>query len=445
MKNPNFFSEQTAMQQKEPLVLLAGRTNVGKSALFNRIVGRQVSLVLDREGVTRDWIEESVKWHKNHFKLADIGGLEKGGIIEDLIRAAFFKKLEQAVLVVMVCDVSTGPTSKDVEIAKILRKSGKEVILIVNKADDESKDRAVFEFTQLGLGKPMAISALHARGVGDLLDLICEKIIAPTKKEEDEKPVGKICIVGKPNTGKSSLLNFILGRERSIVSDLAGTTRESIIDTFSINGKLFQFTDTAGVRRKRSVEDELEIMMVKTSMEAIRRSDLAIMMIDGSEEKICAQELKILSYAIEQKKAIILAVNKSDLMGADAIQFLNHSLEEYPQLTKKIPLIKISCKEGRNIEKLKGLVERIWTRCRAEFDEEFIDELLKENIIKRPLFKQDHAIKVWRVRIVKDVVPAFHIKFNMPILIDDSHLRYIENILRSKLDLFGCPVRLSYS
>lgn len=433
------------MQHKEPLVLLAGRTNVGKSALFNRIIGKQVSLVLDREGVTRDWIEESVKWHKNHFRLADIGGLEKGGIIEDLIREAFFKKLEEASLVVMVCDVSTGPTAKDIEIAKILRKSGKEVVLVVNKADDESKDRSIFEFMQLGLGKPMAISALHARGVGDLLDLICDKIIAPTSKPEEEYPVGKICIIGKPNTGKSSLLNIILGRERSIVSDLAGTTRESIVDTFSINGKLFQFTDTAGVRRKRSVEDELEIMMVKTSMEAIRRSDLAVMMIDGSQEKICAQELKILSYAVEQKKAIILTINKSDLMDADATQFLNHSLAEYPQLMKKIPLIKISCKEDQNIDKLKNIIERIWTRCRAEFSEEFVDEILKESIIKRPLFKQEHAIKVWRVRVVRDTVPAFHIKFNMPILIDDSHLRYIENILRSKLDLFGCPVRLSYS
>lgn len=433
------------MQQTEPLVLLAGRTNVGKSALFNRIIGKNVSLVFDRNGVTRDWIEESVKWNKFHFRLADIGGLEKGGIIEDLIRQAFFKKLEEASLVIMICDVTTGPTTKDIEIAKILRKSGKEVILTVNKVDDESKDKAIFEFMQLGLGKPMAISALHARGVGDLLDLVCEKIPAPKKKEADEQPFGKVCIIGKPNTGKSSLLNIILGHDRSIVADFAGTTRESIVDKFSINGKLFQITDTAGVRRKRSVEDDLEILMVKTSMEAIRRSDVAVMVIDGSQGKICAQELKILSYAIEQKKAIILAVNKSDLMDQDLIEFLNHSLEEYPQLTDKIPLIRISCKENRNIGKLKNLIEGIWTRCHAQIDEGYVDEILKESIIKRPLFKQEHAIKIWRVNVVKDVVPAFHIKFNMPILIDDSHLRYVENILRSKLNLFGCPVRLTYS
>lgn len=432
------------MKSKTPLVLLAGRTNVGKSALFNRIIGSKKSLVLDREGVTRDWIEEEVKWSGSTFRLADIGGLENGGLIEDLIREAFSSKVREAKVVVMVCDIITGPTSKDVEIAKMLKQQGKTVILATNKCDDELKDLDIYNFMQLGLGTPMPISALHARGVTELLEEIIAKLPERPEEEAGEfEQVCKISIVGKPNTGKSSLLNRMLGKQRSIVSDQEGTTRESIADKFFINDTAFQVTDTAGVRRRRSVNDELEIMMVKNSMEAIRRSNLAVLVIDGSQAKICSQELKILSYALEQKKAVILAINKSDLIDADIDGFLQHSLEEYPQLTRKFPVIKMSCKENKNIGKLKNLMTAIWKRCLNKFDEDFVDDLVKTHMTKRPIHKQGQIIKVSRIRPVPGTIPTFHVKVNKPQLFDPSHQSYIENILRSKLDLFGCPIRFS--
>lgn len=436
------------MKNKKPLVLLAGRTNVGKSALYNRIVGHKTSLVLDRDGVTRDWIEDEVRWGKKLFRLADIGGLEKGGIIEDLIKDAFEQKVQEAKVVVMVCDVITGPTNKDLEVAKLLKTYKKQVILAVNKADDESKDLSAYEFMQLGLGEPIAMSALHARGVGDLLEKICDFL--PNNVEEifdtPEKPLCRICILGKPNAGKSSLLNRILGEQRAIVSEIPGTTREAIIDRFYINNEPFQLADTAGVRRQRSVDDVLETMMVKSSMEAVRTSDFVVLVIDGSNGQICAQDLKLLNYATEQKKAIVLAINKLDIMNDEYLkQTLASDLDEYNFLAKKFPVIKISCKENKNIEKLKQTIITVWRRCNQVFDSDQVDEIIKEALNARPIYKDGHVIKVWRTRTIPGSIPTFHFKFNMPQFVADSHLNYIENILRAKLDLFGCPIRISYS
>lgn len=427
-------------------ILIVGRTNVGKSALFNRIAGQELSMVYDQPGITRDWIETTADFAGKKFKLIDSGGLEHSGEFSDQIREIVINKVKACSIAILVCDLKVGVTFGDIEIAKILKQSKMPVVVAVNKCDDQAKDLEIFQFQKLGLGEPMPISAIHGRGIGNLLTKALETIDALRQSfEVQEKPQFKIALIGKPNAGKSSLMNNILNKERTMVSDVAGTTREAISDFFFYKDKFIQVTDTAGVRRSASVDTEVEQLMVKSSMEAIRTSDVIILLIDATEGRLSAQELKLLNYACARKKALVIALNKSDLVSKEELEKIENAFEyEYENLWRNFPIVKVSALTGKNVDKLITRVEEVCKNCKQEFNSQQLFEIVSSTLAKSPIFKQQTSLQVLSIKPIEGArIPAFDIKVNRPELFGDSELRCIENILRNNFNLRGCPIKFN--
>ncbi|HHV38193.1 MAG TPA: ribosome biogenesis GTPase Der, partial [Tepidimicrobium sp.] len=300
-----------------PVVCIVGRPNVGKSTLFNRIAGRRIAITEDTPGVTRDRIYSEAEWLNRYFTLIDTGGLEPKS--DEAITLGVRRQVEMAIdtadVILFVVDGLTGITPGDREIASILRKSGKDILLVCNKVDSPNTPSDVFEFYELGIGSPMVISAEQGLGIGDLLDEII-KFFPEHKDTEYDEDVTKVAIIGKPNVGKSSLINKILGEERVLVTDIPGTTRDAVDTYFTHKGEKYLFIDTAGLRRKRSIYENIERYSVVRTLSAVDRSDLCIIMIDATEG-ITEQDTKIAGYAHENGKGILIAVNKWDLIEKD--------------------------------------------------------------------------------------------------------------------------------
>ncbi len=430
--------------KKYPKVLLVGRTNVGKSTLFNRLAEKSESIVLDAEGVTRDYIHEIVHWDNKTFDLIDTGGIalqKTKDPILGAIQEKVIKLLEKGSLIFFICDVKTGVTQQDKRIAKFLHKNNRPTILLVNKIDNKTAYEENFnEFYSLGFKEIMEVSAVHGIGISDMLNKIVEVIPEPTE-EEETKPKYKVAIIGKPNVGKSSLMNLLISQERSIISDIAGTTRESISELTYNSENLIQISDTAGVRRKSKVDETLESLMVKSTLSTIRTSDIVILMVDASALKLSNQELKLLSYALEQKKSVLLLLNKIDLLTEDDKEILKYNLSEYDFLLKKIPTINTSCKSKKNIHKIYNEVEKSWIRRVQKFSDIELNELVKEEFVKKPLYHTKIQLKLFKIRQIKDAkVPTFQIFVNHPEWFGNTQLGFIENILRRNFDLKGCPI-----
>lgn len=427
----------------KPLVAIVGRPNVGKSTFFNRIVGQRISIVEDTPGVTRDRLYADAEWCGHSFTLIDTGGLEikSEDVMWSHIRAQAQIAVETADVIVFMLDGKTGLTHEDYEVAAYLRKSRKPILLVVNKLDN-NEQHLLYDFYELGLGEPIGISAGQAKGLGDVLDEIV-KLTGKYETEEKEEAL-KIAVVGKPNAGKSSLVNKLLGYDRVIVSDIAGTTRDAIDTRIKIGDKEYILIDTAGIRRKRSVEEDLEQYSVMRSLGAVRRADVCLIVIDSSEE-LSEQDVKIAGYVHEQGKPSVVVMNKWDVVEKDTytIEKYNRKLKEELKFMDYFIPTYVSAKTGKRVDNLIKLAERAYENASRRISTGLLNDVLREAILtNEPPSKNGKRLKIYYVTEVSANPPTFVIFVNDDTLMHFSYRRYLDNALRRSFDFEGTPIRL---
>lgn len=429
----------------KPVVAIVGRPNVGKSTFFNYLAGRRISIVEDTPGVTRDRIYTEVEWRSRKFTLIDTGGIEPYS--EDRIMQQMKSQAEIAIetadVIVFMVDMKDGLTASDNEVATMLRKSKKPVILVVNKVDRVGDlPPEVYEFYNLGIGELMTVSSIHGLGMGDLLDEIYEHFPDEVDEEYDEEVI-KVAVIGKPNAGKSSLINKVLGEERVIVSDIPGTTRDAI-DTYVENeeGK-FVFIDTAGIRRQSKIYENIERYSTIRSWTAIERSDVCLIMIDA-EDGVTEQDTKIAGYAHEQGKASIVVVNKWDLVEKDT-----GTLEEYRKtVLEKLgfmlyaPVIFISAKTGQRVNKIYELIKYVANQAAMRISTGVLNDLLNEaTAMVQPPSDKGKRLKIYYMTQASVKPPSFVLFINSIDLMHYSYERYLENQLRKSFGFEGTPIK----
>lgn len=433
-------------RKKYPKVLLVGRTNVGKSTLFNRLVSNKRSIVFDREGVTRDYLQELVTWKDKTFELIDTGGITNKKISDPLWQKAQEKVqelLNQAAVLLFVVDGKNGLVEEDRALLRLLYQAKKPIILLVNKADCTGAFDANFsDFYSLGCDTIIPVSGVHSIGIGTLLDSVVD-LLGVENSQEIETPAHHVAIIGKPNVGKSSLMNLLAQQERSIVSDIAGTTREAISHNLFFCSDLIQLTDTAGIRKSARVTDDLETLMVKSALATIRDADTVIVMIDASQGRISDQELKLLFHVYEQQKFMLVVFNKIDIQSDYNKLLLDQSLEEYAFMLNKLPILNTSCMTQKNVGKIFIELQKIWQRNEQEFDPMILKEIVQETLKQKYLFHDGIELRVKSIRFVKTDIPTFVIQVNKPEWFGQSEQNCIENILRKKFDLKGCPIQFN--
>ncbi len=430
----------------KPIVAIIGKPNVGKSRFFNYVVGQRISIVEDTPGVTRDRIYANTSWRDREFTLIDTGGIEKENddIIVSQMREQANIAINVADVILFITDVRQGVTSSDEEIAIMLKKSNKPIILACNKSDNYGEPPAeLYEFYNLGLGEPHPISAANAIGIGDLLDEIYNKL-PPKKEEEDENERIKVAIIGKPNVGKSSLINKILGEDRSIVSDVAGTTRDAIDSDFENEYGKYTFIDTAGVRKKAKVNESIEKFSVMRTLLAIERADVCLVLIDALEG-VTDQDAKILGEAHEVGKGIIIVVNKWDEVEKDT-----GTLEKYKKEVKEklsyagyAPVVFISAKTGQRVNKLFEMINNVNSQNSLRVSTSVINEVINEAIsVVQPPSDKGRRLKVLYGTQAGTKPPTFVIFVNNKELFHFSYERYLVNCFRNNFGLEGTPVRI---
>lgn len=421
-----------------PIVAIVGRPNVGKSTLFNALAGEKISIVKDFPGVTRDRIYADVTWLNNQFTMIDTGGIEPES--KDLMLSHMRQQAEIAIdtanVIIFLVDVRQGLLDADFKVADMLRKSGKPIILVVNKVDNFNKLMAdVYEFYNLGIGEPIPISSVSKLGIGDMLDEITKHFNPEDlKEEEDERP--RIAIVGKPNVGKSSIINKLIGENRVIVSEIAGTTRDAIDTTVKFNKKEYIFIDTAGLRRKSKIKEELERFSIIRTVTAVERADVVVLVIDAIEG-VTEQDAKIAGIAHERGKGIIIAVNKWDSIEKD-----NKSVKEYTNKVREIlsfmpyaEIIFVSALTGQRLPKLFDLIEIVIQNQTLRIQTGVLNEIMMEAVaMQQPPSDKGKRLKLFYVTQVAVKPPTFVIFVNDKQLMHFSYTRYIENRIR---DAFG--------
>jgi GTPase len=429
---------------KLPQVVIVGRTNVGKSTLFNRLSENIKAIALDQEGVTRDFLRDTISWQGRSFSLIDTGGISLRKTQDPILaqaRSIALSLIESADIILFVVDSKSGLVVEDREIGKLLHKHGKTVFLVVNKVDVKDAADNMHEFEGLGFSKMCFISAAHAKNIIDLLELIVAHLPQPVLVEVQE-PAYKVMLLGKPNVGKSSLMNLLLQKDRAIVSPEAGTTREALIERVSFYQEDIQLADTPGVRRMRSVTEPLEGMMVQSTMQALKSADIVLLLIDGSAESIVDQELKLAFYAFDnQYKALMILFNKSDLVDEATKARFDHILSEYEFLLKKIITLSISCKTGKNVGKILPTVKEIWSRHSRQFNQNELTQLFKEASLKRPLYNNKNLLIFYSAHQISTAPITIVMHVNMPLWFGESQIAYFERVLRQEYDLRGVPVK----
>jgi len=427
-----------------PRVVIVGRTNVGKSTLFNRLAPQARSITYDIEGVTRDYVTDIITWRGCTFELIDTGGVSLRKTTDPIlkrVREDALKLIESADLILFMCDAKVGLLPEDREIASLLYKIGKPVFVVVNKVDSSQDQQELYEFEALGFDKLLFISASHGTGVAELLEVITDFLPASTIKDTKRTRGCNVVILGKPNVGKSSLMNLLLNQERTIVADMPGTTREPITEQITFYQQDIQVTDTPGIRRKRSIKEPLETMMVKTSFKALDRADIVLLVIDASEGHLSDQELKLAFYALDHHKGLILLFNKQDLVDEYARERLAHQLELYPHLMHRAAILSISCKTDKNVGKVLPLVDKICKRYGQEFDGEELSLLFKQALVKKPLHHKTEPLILHSVRQISTAPITILLTVNISEWFGSSQLGFFENLLRKRYDLQGVPVK----
>ncbi len=418
---------------KLPVVVIAGRPNVGKSSLFNRIVGHNKSIVEEASGTTRDRIFCLCKWQNKSFELVDTGGLLScaSDKITKGVLAQARQAIEKADLFILVCDITAGLTAMDEEVFSILRKTGKKIFLALNKVDNIARQEQASDFYRLGIENTYLISALMGKGIGDLLDGITEYF----KKDGSVEPQGeiiKMAIVGRPNSGKSSLLNYILKEERVIVDEEPGTTRDSIDTYFTEDGCEFLLIDTAGIRHKRKLKEAVSFYSIAKSQQSIRRADVCILLIDAASG-LAVDDLKILDYIIKYDKGCIVVVNKWDLVKSVEMAKYRSALLRRADFLRKYPLLFISAKTGRNVSEVLNLAKQVYKSYNIHIQTKLLNDELDK---VRPRFKY--------IAQAGTQPPAFIIFTKNPQDVREQDTGFIENNLRQRFELWGVPIKISY-
>lgn len=428
----------------KPIVAIVGRPNVGKSTLFNRIAGERISIVEDTPGVTRDRIYADAEWLDHHFTLIDTGGLEPDS--DDMMLKNMYSQAEIAIssadVILFVVDVRTGMTDMDMQVANILRKADKPVVLAVNKVDDLAKyGMQVYEFYSLGLGDPFGVSGGQMIGLGDLLDEVVKHFPAD-KDDSAEDDAIKVAIIGKPNVGKSSLVNRILGENRVIVSDVAGTTRDAIDSEYELNGQKYVFIDTAGMRRKAKIKESIEKYSIIRAVAAVERADVCILMINAVEG-ITEQDTKVAGIAHEAGKAVIIAVNKWDLIEKDnhtMNKFLKDIDTEFKYLSYA-PRIFISAATGQRVTKLFELITMVSENNSRRIATGMLNDVLIEAMaMNQPPAEKGKQLRIYYMTQVSVKPPTFVLFVNDTELLHFSYKRYLENQLRDAFGFVGTPI-----
>lgn len=427
---------------KLPTVVLFGRMNVGKSTLFNRLAERGASLVMDYAGVTRDFLTAPSSWRGIPFTIVDTGGVSVHKVNDPLIeqvRKRALNQAEKADVVLLMVDGTVGVTLQDQELVKWLHKSGRPVFVVVNKSDVAASVERSSEFKQLGFKDVFVVSAAHGTGITELQDALIARLPHKTVQEAEQVPM-RVTLLGKPNVGKSSLMNVLLNQERSIVSDIAGTTREAVREPLQFYSQTLELIDTAGVRRKRSIDAPIEELMVKSSLQAVRESDIILLVVDASQGPLSDQELKLAFYVFEQGKALIIVRNKSDLIEEYATQqWLDHA-KEYSFFYDKIEIRSISCKSGKNIGALLPLIQDVWQRYRIQMDNNELTHICKQALMHRPLYRAGHAMRFYAVKQVKAHPPAIQVIVAEPQLIGEREFAFLDRAIRQKIQLRSVPL-----
>ena len=430
-----------------PLVAIVGRPNVGKSMLFNKLTGKRLSIVEDTPGVTRDRLYAQAEWLGRTFDLVDTGGIEPGTDNEILsfMRLQAEIAIESATVIIFVCDIRTGMTAADQEVAGMLQRSKKPVILAVNKMDSTGPTNPdIYEFYNLGLGDPYPISAVHGHGTGDLLDA-CLAYFPPEEEEEVEDDVVKVAIIGKPNVGKSSLTNRILGQERVIVSNVAGTTRDAVDSCFENDTGKYLIIDTAGMRKKSKVDDRIEKFSVLRATMAIERSDVCLIMIDA-QEGVTEQDTKVAGLAHEAGKACIIVVNKWDAVEKDdkTMKRMEDEVRRDLSYMTYAPIIFISAMTGQRVEKLFQLIQNVVNQAAMRIPTGVLNSVLADAQTRvQPPTDKGRRLKIYYMTQIGVKPPHFVIFCNDAKLFHFSYQRYIENQIRATFGLVGTPVRIT--
>ena len=430
----------------KPIVAIIGRPNVGKSTFFNYLAGNRISIVEDTPGVTRDRVYAETNWRGRNFTLIDTGGIEPES--EDIILSQMREQanlaIEVADVIIFLTDIRQGVTSADHEITLMLRKSNKPIVLVCNKADNYEKDKEnIYEFYNLGIGEPHAISSTNAIGIGDVLDAVYEHLPPKDSDEEDDDYI-RVAVIGKPNVGKSSLINKILGENRTIVSDIAGTTRDAIDSYFENDKGKYILIDTAGIRKKSKVNERIEKYSVMRSLLAIERADVCLMLIDANEG-VTEQDTKIAGEAHEAGKGIIIVVNKWDEIEKETGTLEKYKKEIYNKLAylSYAPIIFISAKTGQRVEKLFDMINEVAKQNALRVSTSVLNQVINEAIaIVQPPTDKGKRLKILYGTQASTKPPTFVIFVNNKDLFHFSYERYLVNQIRKEFGLRGTPIRI---
>lgn len=431
----------------KPIIAIVGRPNVGKSTLFNKLIGERRSIVEDTPGVTRDRIYGESEWCGRRFILIDTGGIEPktDSMILQKMREQAQIAIDTADAIIFMCDINAGLVADDRDIALMLKKSGKPVVVCVNKADKVGEvDPTYYEFYELGFdADPVAVSSLHGTGSGDLLDEVLSKI--PVQEDEaEEEDLINVAVIGKPNAGKSSIINKILGTDRLIVSSMAGTTRDAIDSRFENEYGKYNFIDTAGIRRQSKVEDRIEKFSVLRAHMAVERADVCLLVVDA-QEGVTDQDEKIAGIAHEAGKAVIIIVNKWDLLPTEDKDTVKYSKKVYDALSYMTyaPIIYVSALTGQRIVKIFDMINYVFNQSKTRISTGMLNDVLNEAVTRvQPPSDKGRRLKVYYMTQTSVAPPTFVLFCNSAVLFHFSYQRYIENCLRDTFGFKGTPIKL---
>lgn len=430
---------------KKPLIAIVGRPNVGKSTFFNSVIGHRISIVKDEPGVTRDRLYADADWNGHALTFVDTGGLDvknKSDFQQDITKQAELA-IELADVILFFVDGKQGLVPDDHDVANFLRKYNIPVVLVVNKIDNNEVDKT-YEFYSLGLGEPMPISSELNKGIGDVLDKVVDLVHDKVDPYEDTDKL-KIAIVGKPNAGKSSLVNRLLGHDRVVVSNVAGTTRDAIDSPFNYKGKEYILIDTAGIRRKRSIDSEtVELYSVIRAFNAIRRADVVIMVVDASQG-LTEQDTKIIGFVHEEGKPSVLVMNKWDLIEKDTFTMnkFKQQLDEDLKFMSYYQPIFVSAKTGQRLNQVMETVNQVYNNASFRISTGALNEIIQNAVlVNQPPFYKGRKLKIYYLTQAQTNPPTFLLFVNDRKLIHFSYLRYLENCIRNAIDFKGTPIRL---